>query len=312
MPFCSMLSPTFYDPSRVGALFQPNIQAAVDAGIALQLPAARDDDPKVALLLVDMQIDFIHGDGALSVPGAIDDCRRIVEWIYRHVGRISKIFLSLDSHYPLQIFFSTWWRDASGNHPPPNTVISAADVEADNWRPLFQAEWSRRYVTQLETHHKKQLMIWPFHTMVGAVGHNLSPSLYEAICFHSAARQSQPEKLTKGSIPQTEHYSILEPEVKVADHPQGGLNYALLNKLQDFDLVYLAGQAKSHCVLETVNSIMRAFEPRPAQIKRLRILQDGMSSVIVPGLDFDSMADAVYQRHRDNGLTFTKTTEAIG
>ena len=92
-------------------------------------------------------------------------------------------------------------------------------------------------------------MIWPFHTMVGTVGHNLSPSLYEAICFHSAARQSQPVKLTKGSIPQTEHYSILEPEVKVTDHPQGGLNQALLNELGGYDLVYLAGQAKSHCVL---------------------------------------------------------------
>jgi nicotinamidase-related amidase len=307
-----MSYPSFYDPSRVGALFQPDFQVAVDAGIALELPSARADSPTIALVLVDMQVDFIHRDGALSVPGAIDDCRRIVEWIYRHVGSISKICLSLDSHYPLQIFFSTWWRDAAGNHPPPNTVISAADVEAGNWQPLYEAEWSVPYATQLEKEHKKQLMIWPFHTMVGTVGHNLSPSLYEAICYHSAARQSQPEKLPKGSIPQTEHYSILEPEVKVADHPQGDLNRKLLKELSDYDLIYLTGQAKSHCVLETVNSIMRAFEPHPARITRLRILEDGMSSVVVPGLDFDALADEAYQRHRDNGLTFTNTTEAIG
>ena len=83
------------------------------------------------------------------------------------------------------------------------------------------------YVAQLEAQHRKQLMIWPYHTMVGTVGHNLSPSLYEAVCYHSAARGSQPAKLIKGSIPQTEHYSILEPEVKVADHPQGEVNHAL-------------------------------------------------------------------------------------
>ena len=304
--------PSFYDSSRVGACFAPDIQAAVDAGLALNLPAASNDDPRVALVLVDMQVDFIHRDGALSVPGAVEDCRRVVEWIYRHVDRISKIFLSLDSHYPLQIFFSTWWRDAAGGHPPPNTFISADEVAAGKWQPVYETAWSRRYVRLLETRHRKQLMIWPFHTMVGTVGHNLSPSLYEAVCYHAAARQSQPLKLSKGSIPQTEHYSILEPEVKVSDHPQGGLNRALLNELDEYDLVYLAGQAKSHCVLETVNSIMRALAPRPERVQGLRVLEDGMSSVVVPGVDFDAMADAVFQGHRANGLTFTRTSEAIG
>lgn len=307
-----MSLPSFYERSRVGALFAPDIQSAVDAGPALNLPAASNDDPRVALVLVDMQVDFIHRDGALAVPGAVEDCRRVIEWIYRHVGRISKIFLSLDSHYPLQIFFSTWWRDAAGDHPPPNTVISADEVEAGKWQPLFETEWSRRYVRLLETRHRKQLMIWPFHTMVGTVGHNLSPSLYEAVCYHAAARQSQPLKLSKGSIPQTEHYSILEPEVKVADHPQGGLNRALLQELDEYDLVYLAGQAKSHCVLETVNTIMRELAPRPERIQGLRVLEDGMSSVVVTGIDFDAMADAIFQRHRDAGLTFTKTSEEIG
>ena len=307
-----MSLPSYYDPNRVGALFAPDIQAAVDAGFALNLPPARNDDPRVALALVDMQIDFIHRDGALTVPGAVEDCRRVVEWIYRHVGQISKIFLSLDSHYPLQIFFSTWWRDSAMVHAPANTVISADEVEAGTWQPLYETDWSKRYVRLLETQRQKQLMIWPFHTMVGTLGHNLSPSLYEAICYHSAARQSQPLKLTKGSIPQTEHYSIFEPEVKVANHPQGGLNRALLRELDEYDLVFLAGQAKSHCVLETVNSIMRALAGRPERIQGLRILEDGMSSVVVPGMDFDAMADAVFQQHRDNGLTFTRTTEAIG
>lgn len=307
-----MCLPSFYDPSQVGALYRPNIEAAVKAGIALQAPVARIDQPAVALVLVDMQVDFIHPHGSLAVPGAVDDCRRMIEWIYRHVGRISKIFLSLDSHYPLQIFFSTWWRDGDGNHPPPNTVISATDLAAGAWQPLYEPAWSRRYVSQLETRHKKQLMIWPFHTMVGALGHNLAPTLYEAVCYHSAARGSQPEIVYKGSIPKTEHYSILEPEVKVDDHPQGSRNHRLLNELSNYDLIYLAGQAKSHCVLETVNSIMRAWKPHPGLIARLRVLEDGMSSVVVPGLDFDALADAQYQRHQENGLTFAVTNEAIG
>lgn len=137
-------------------------------------------------------------------------------------------------------------------------------------------------------------------------------TLHEALCYHSAARQSQPLMLSKGFIPQTERYSIFEPEVKVAEHPQGGFNHALLRELESYDLAYLAGQAKSHCVLETVNSVMRALAPRPEGIRRLRILEDGMSSVAVPGIDFDALANEEYQRLRKKGLTFSRTTEAIG
>lgn len=308
-----MSCPAFFDRERVGSLFQPDVQAAVDAGAALKLRPAKRDERRIALVLVDMQVDFIHLDGALSVPGAVEDCRRIVEWIYRHVGTISKIYLSLDSHYPLQIFFSTWWADADGRHPPPNTIISAGDLRAGRWQPLYHDEWSREYVIKLESQRRKQLMIWPFHAMVGTSGHNLSPSLYEAVSYHAAARRSQPLKLVKGSLPQTEHYSILAPEVKLpSDDPQGNLNLELLEDLQTYDLVYIAGQAKSHCVLETVNSLMRHFAGQPSVVRRLRIIEDGMSSVVVPGINFDAMADEAFGRHRAAGLTFTNTSEAIG
>ena len=50
----------------------------------------------------------------------------------------------------------------------------------------------------------------------------------------------------------------------------------------------------------------------PERIERLRILEDGMSSVVVPSIDFDGLANEAYQRHRDNGLPFTNTAEAIG
>ena len=37
-----------------------------------------------------------------------------------------------------------------------------------------------------------------------------------------------------------------------------------------------------------------------------------MSSVVLTGIDFDASANEAIQHHRDNGLTFTRTTEAIG
>ena len=224
----------------------------------------------------------------------------------------STIAASLDSHVPIQIFFPTWWQNAEGRHPDPMTPISSEDVKNGRWKPIYESVWSVEYVEKLEERAKKLLMIWPYHVLIGTQGHNITPALYEAIAYHTAARQSQPEFLTKGTIPRTEHYSILEPEVKVPDDPHGELNIEFLNKIMSYDLVYVAGQAKSHCVLETVTSVMRHFENQPEFIGKLRLLTDCMSSVAHPEIDFDGMANEVLQQFAANGLTMVKSTDAIG
>lgn len=307
-----MMLPDFYNVEDIGTSFIPDVNRAVDSGRGLNLVPTNTDSHRIALLLVDMQVDFIHPNGALYVPGAVEDSKRIVEWVYHHVADITGIYASLDSHYPIQIFSPTWWLDEAGKHPYPYTVITSEDVQNGTWKPIYEAEWSVQYVDQLENQHKKQLMIWPYHTLVGTPGHDLTPSLYEAISYHAAARQAQPRFITKGEIAKTEHYSMLEPEVKVPDHVQGTLNKNLLHELQDFDLIYIAGEAKSHCVLETINSIMTYFKDQPEFIGKIRILSDGMSSVKHPEIDFDAMANEAFNQHRDKGLTFVTTQDAIG
>lgn len=304
--------PAFYHPDTVGTLAPPDTAAAIAAGLNAGLPPAESDARRAILLLVDPQVDFIHPDGALSVPGAVDDTRRTIAWVYRHAAQITAISASLDSHLPTQIFFATWWRDPAGQHPTPFTAISAADVEAGRWLPLYEPAWSREYVHALEASAKKLLMIWPYHTLIGTPGHAITPALYEAIAYHSAARRVQPHFVPKGSLPRTEHYSLLEPEVKVPDHPQGGLNTAFLETLATYDLVYVAGQAKSHCVLETLASVMRAYQDRPAEIARWRVLTDCMSSVAHPAIDFDALAEARLAEYAAQGLRLVKSTDPIG
>jgi nicotinamidase-related amidase len=153
-------------------------------------------------------------------------------------------------------------------------------------------------------------MIWPYHVLIGTPGHNLTPALYEAIAFHTAARHTQPEFLTKGTIPKTEHYSILEPEVKVPEAPLGTVNTDFLGMLSSHDLIYVAGQAKSHCVLETVASMMQHLAPE--DITKIRVLTDCASSVAHPEIDFDAMADEAFARFEKDGLTLVKSTDDIG
>ncbi|PJF20780.1 MAG: nicotinamidase, partial [Phototrophicales bacterium] len=125
--------PAYYAPERVGQLYAPDVAAATQAGFEAKLPPATEDTFRVYLLLVDQQVDFIHPDGALAVPGAIDDTIRIVNWMYAHTDAISAIGASVDSHIPLQIFFPTWWVNEAGEHPQPYTAISSDDVKRGTW-----------------------------------------------------------------------------------------------------------------------------------------------------------------------------------
>jgi nicotinamidase/pyrazinamidase len=303
--------PSFYHPEKVGVLYVPNTAAVVAQAQAAGLPPADQDKRRVILLLVDPQVDFIHQDGALSVPGAVDDTRRTIAWICRHVRQITAIAASLDSHIPVHIFYPTWWVDNDGQHPEPFTPITSQDVDREHWKPVFEAEWSRHYVHTLENQAKKELMIWPYHTLTGTPGHAITPALYEAIAYHAAARQSQPNFLTKGTIPKTEHYSLLEPEVKVPDHPQGDLNTSFLQMLADYDLIYVAGQAKSHCVLETIRSVARYFRDQPDQLAKWHILTDCMSSVAHPEIDFEAMANEALVGYADLGMRLVQSTDPI-
>lgn len=307
-----MNTPGFYDPQKVGKQYVPDTAGAIAAGQALGLPPAAHDERRVLLLLIDAQVDFIHEDGALAVPGAVADTVRTIEWIFRNVDKLTTIAASLDSHTPQQIFYPTWWVDTNGQHPEPFTPINRQDVETGRWIPLVEPNWSRQYVKQLDSQAKKVLMIWPYHTMIGTVGQSLCPALYEAIAFHAGARKTQPEFLYKGYINKTEHYSILEPEIKVPDHPLGALNQSFLNMLAGYDLIYIAGQAKSHCVLETVTSIMRFFADRADVIQRLRFLEDCTSSVAHPEIDFDAIADETLAKFRMQGMQFARSTDQLG
>lgn len=306
-----MSFPKFYAANRVGKLYVPDTLTATQAGARARLSPSSQDKRRVMLLLVDAQVDFVFTDGALSVPGAVEDTKRTVEFIYHNAGAITSIAASLDSHLPYQIFFSPWWGNERGEHPAPFTPISSADIKGGIWRPLVDPAWSVKYVAELEKTDKQVLMIWPFHTMIGTPGHSLVPALYEAVVFHAAARHTQPTILVKGSIPQTENYSIVEPEVKYPRHPLGGLNTSFLDMLAAYDLVYVAGQAKSHCVLETMKSMMRYFAQSPDVIAKVRFLMDCTSSVQHPQINFEAIAMAKLREMEQQGVRLVLSTDPI-
>ncbi len=303
--------PNFYDPKRIGGLFYPDYGAIAAEASAANLTPATQDKENIHLVIIDMQIDFCHADGSLHVPGSTGDIQRLVEFIYNHAGRITNITCSLDSHLPHQIFHPAWWVDENGNHPAPFTLITYDDIKAGKWRPLVDPVWSTRYVKQLEEGSKKVLTIWPYHVMIGSVGNALDPELFSAILWHSLARKTQPTWLTKGTVPQTEHYSIIQPEIPVVNHPLGGKNKAFLDTLAAADVILVAGEAESHCVLETVEDLVEDFGSKPEQLQKIYFLRDCTSPVVHPDIDFHAIALKQFAGFEKQGVNFINSTDPL-
>jgi nicotinamidase/pyrazinamidase len=300
--------PSFYDPNRIGTLFYPDVTAIAAEAQAANLLAAVEDKKKIHLVIIDMQIDFCHALGSLNVPGAVGDIRRTIEFIYNNAERITNITCSLDSHLPHQIFHPAWWADAAGSHPAPFTMITYEDIKNGVWRPLVMPVQSTNYVKTLEEQAKKTLTIWPYHVMIGGIGNALDPELWTAVIWHSLARKTQPTWLTKGSIPQTEHYSIIQPEVPVPNHPMGGKNKAFLDTLDDADVVVIAGEAESHCVLETVEDLVEDFGSKPDALRKIYFLRDCTSPVQHPDVDFHAIALNRFADFEKQGVNFVDST----
>lgn len=292
--------------------YAARFQAFTEAGRGTGLAPAREDRETIALVLVDYQHDFVDPTGMLAVPGAREDVARLLAWFYANASRITTIYASLDTHLPFQIFFSAWWHDPrTGEHPQPFTPISAADLDNGYWEPLNEPEWSRHYVHLLNKQARKDLMIWPHHTMQGTQGHMLVAPISEAIAWHSAARDTQPLYIEKGLTTRTEFYGIFGAEVPDPADPASSLNRPLLDAVLRHDRVYIAGEAKSHCVLETERQLIGYIGNHPELLQRLHFLSDCTSSVQHPTIDFDALADEELARMQELGVHMVRSTEPV-
>jgi nicotinamidase-related amidase len=327
--------PAHFEPSRVGEVWRvPYEDRAREASAWAAehgLTPATADTFRICLLAVDVQNTFCIPDFELFVAGrsgtgAVDDNRRLCEFVYRNLGTITQVFPSLDTHHAMQVFHAIWLVDDDGNHPPPYALVSAEDVAAGRWRMNTAAaealgidvDYAERhlahYTRRLAEGGKYDLTIWPYHAMFGGIGHALVSAVEEAIFFHGVARYSRPEFQVKGDNPLTEHYSMLGPEV--TEGPDGDRlgqkNTGLIERLLEFDAVVVAGQAKSHCMAWTIDDLLEDDEVRERLAERTYLLEDCTSPVVVPGVvDYTDEADAAFRRYAASGLHVVRSTEPI-
>jgi nicotinamidase-related amidase len=301
--------PPHWEPDRVGEVWRVPYEARAEEaeGWAREhgIEPSRNDTRRICLVVVDVQNTFCTPGFELFVPGAPDDNRRLCEFVYRNLGAITQVVPTLDTHRAEQIFHPAWLVDGDGRHPSPYTVVSAADVERGVWRAADTAHQDHllHYVRELEAGGRYRLTVWPYHAMLGGIGHALVSAVEEAVFFHGIARSSQPAFQIKGDDPLTEHYSVLGPEVG------GDRNTALLELLGSFDAVVIAGQAKSHCVAWTIGDLL---SDQHVLAERVYLLEDCTSPVVVPGVvDYTEEADAAFARFVRAGMHVVLSTDPL-
>ena len=209
--------------------------------------------------------------------------KRLATMIKRIKSKIDDIHVTVDSHHYVDVAHPVFWKDSSGKHPNPFTIITSQDVKNGTWNPT-NISWRSKmisYVESLEKSGKYPLCIWPPHCLIGSEGHNIYPILFEAL-LEWEKDFAMVDYVTKGSNVFTEHYSAIKSEVPDSQDPTTQINTRLINTLMEADVIVIAGEAGSHCLKNTVEDIALSFGDN-SYIKKLVLLTDATSPV--PGFE---------------------------
>jgi len=337
--------PHFYDARNAGSWnYQPDLGRLFEAAAAFRaqhdVRPSGSDQTKVHLLLIDVQRDFCFPEGTLYVGGrsgrgAIADSDRIARFVYQNLASLTDLTCTLDTHFPYQIFFPSFWLDGDDRPLTAHREITTDDIRRGEVKPnpaltwwLCNGDdsWLRRqvefYCVELERAGKYKLYLWPPHCILGGDGHALVGIVQEARLFHAFVRGSRDAMEVKGGNALTENYSVLAPEVLMRHdgQPLAQRNTQLIKTLLDSDAVIIAGQAASHCVRSSLEDLLSEIKARdPSLVRKVYILEDCMSAVAVPDparpgsflFDFTPQAEAALQHLGEEGMNLVRSTDPL-
>lgn len=327
--------PQHFEPDKVGSVWRvPYQEVAVQASQwreEHQIPPASEDSTRIALLLTDVQNTFCIPGFELFVQGrggrdSVADNERLCRFIYQNLHRISRIYASLDTHQAIQIFHSIFLVDKDGKHPDPLTVITPEKL-GSRWKinppvarhlglNLETAEsYLQHYADSLHQEERLDWTIWPYHAVLGGIGHAMVAAVHEAVFFHSICRHTNPRFIKKGDNPLTEHYSLIGPEVLKG--PEGktiaAKDTSLVREWMEYDALFIGGQAQSHCVSWTVEDLLSRPEVEESGFaEKLYLLDDCTSPVVVPDVvDYTEEAESAFHRFSKKGAHRIKSTSSL-
>lgn len=257
------------------------------------------------LLIIDPQNDFCEPTGSLYVKGADDDMKRLSSFINKYKHKLNGISITFDIHKYFHIASPVFWVDSKGCNPAPFTIITKNDVLSGKYRasvPEYQniAEY---YITQLESNGRYQLCIWPPHCIAGSHGADIFKPLYDAVEEYNKVNYNKVEYIYKNINSFTEQYSILRADVETGDNTSAKTIAYLSQVINNNDVIFIAGEALSHCV---ANSILDIATYISKDLSKFILLIDAVSSVE----GFEYLSDEFLNKAKSYGMKTSTILES--
>jgi nicotinamidase-related amidase len=272
---------------------------------------------KAALVIIDPQNCFMDiPDMPLSVVGATADMARLQNHVRHYIpaGLYEQVYITLDTHPADHISHAVRWVDQNGNHPAPFTIITPDDFKAGIWRATDPADqaWQGEYLRRLTRLHciwpvhgqkgqSEQWIYYPLWRVIHEMGNpNGSPGLDEYVQFNY---------VEKGMHRDVEQFGVFGADVPFPGAPETDINLELIREISRHPEIVFAGEASSHCVMDSVNQFL-ANVPE-ADWKKVVVLRDCMSPVPQPpgGPDFPAMAEFWFAGLQTKGVRVMKVAD---
>lgn len=288
---------------------------------------------KIHLVVIDPQNSFckvvpqaeqqtLH-DGELCVPGAWESMAVRLPNLINRLKKIKSITVTLDSHRSNHIAHVALYKDSKGNKPFPFTIMreengkiigsvfnqsTASMVDVGEYFGVTPSIHRKivDYLIKLRAGNKFPHCIWPDHCLIGTPGHNIVAPLFESLLNWSNDNIRDVDYVTKGSNTWVEHFSAIKAEVEDPNDPTTQPNMAFIRSLEENDEIIFAGEARSHCLNNTVRDIVK-YSSGDDFVKKCVLLTDACDDVP----SFESYGEAFLKDMTALGMKTSTTVDYL-
>ena len=234
---------------------------------------------KNILLIIDAQNDFVQPSGSLYVPGAIQDMTNVINLLKEKGSKFDEILVSIDVHQIFDIGHPCFWVDPDGNHPEPFTTISLDDFNKIwSCSSVNDEKDAEIYLKSLKIQDKEH-MIWPEHCVFGTTGSNIFEPLLDELENWTKKLKKTISYVIKGLFHLSEFHGIFGPSVEFPSYGKDAqFNFSLQRFILGFDNIVVTGEAKSHCVGDSLEQLVSGYEH--VACEKITILEDCMSNIV--------------------------------
>lgn len=274
---------------------------------------AYEETGEVCLLIIDPQNDFMEG-GGLAVTGAKEDMDRLSTFINKNGDKINSICVTLDTHSLFHIGNAFAYTDKEGkdaesfNFYNPNVHKAKQDVKVKGLDKHIQT-----YAKKLKERGKSHFL-WPLHCQLGTPGHAVYEKLYTALRNWSNKTLTEVRYIVKGCDTRYENFSVFR-SAGVDKHNYSNpnkeaykFNLDLAKHLYQFPFLYIAGEARTHCVFDSTSDYVKWVKSKGnPKNQQIYILWDCMSDVP----NFEANAVAFEQLIKDTPFMHSYSSSSV-